>query len=204
MSYGFGIYKYIFGENVTWYISAEQIMSADESAAFEKVFQQRVRRDTAYLVENDFFDLLLDAVVIVLYGTLHHALPGRFVDEGVYDRNLRIPRGLRLDLVVVNHNFGMKDLLVYALVKIVADGTDKHTLRERRDFARRNQAVHLGIEGMAHILPVYRHRLSLLQYLPEPLRKRLGGLADDLPGEDIAHGVHHHRRFLVAIVAFEL
>lgn len=146
MSYGFGIYKYIFGENATWYISAEQIMSADDSAAFKKVFQQRVRRDTAYLVENDFFDLLLDAVVIVLYGTLHHALSGRFVDEGVYDRNLRIPRGLRLDLVVVNHYLGMKDLLVYALVKIVADGTDKHTLRESRDFARRNQAVHLGIE----------------------------------------------------------
>ena len=139
MSYGFGIYKYIFGENVTWYISAEQIMSADESAAFEKMLQQRVCRDTAYLVENDFFDLLLDAVVIVLYGTLHHALPGRFVDEGVYDRNLRIPRGLRLDLVVVNHNFGMKDLLVYALVKIVADGTDKHTLRQAGNLARRDE-----------------------------------------------------------------
>ena len=146
MSYGFGIYKYIFGENVTWYISAEQIMSADESAAFKKMLQQRVRRDTAYLVENDFFDLLLDAVVIVLYGTLHHALPGRLVDEWVYDRNLSIPRGLRLDLVVVNHNFGMKDLLVYALVKIVADGPHKHTLRESRDFTRRNQAVHLGVE----------------------------------------------------------
>lgn len=157
MSYGFGIYKYIFGENVTWYISAEQIMSADESAAFEKMLQQRVRRDTAYLVENDFLNLFLDTVVIVLYGALHHALPGCLVDEWVYDRNLRIPRGLRLDLVVVNHYLGMKDLLVYALVKIVADGTDKHTLRERRDFARRNQAVHLGIEGMAHILPVYRH-----------------------------------------------
>lgn len=39
MSYGFGIYKYIFGENVIWYIFAEQIMSADESAAFEKMFQ---------------------------------------------------------------------------------------------------------------------------------------------------------------------
>lgn len=146
MSYGFGIYKYIFGENVTWYISAEQIMSADESAAFKKMLQQRVRRDTAYLIENDFLDLFLDTVVIVLYGALHHALPGCLVDEWVYDRNLRIPGGLRLDLVVVNHNFGMKDLLVYALVKIVADGTDKHTLRESRDFARRDQAVHLGIE----------------------------------------------------------
>lgn len=104
MSYGFGIYKYIFGENVTWYISAEQIMSADESAAFKKVFQQRVRRDTAYLVENDLFDLFLDTVVIVLDGALHHALPGCLVDEWVYDRNLRIPRGLRLDLVVVNHS----------------------------------------------------------------------------------------------------
>ena len=157
MSYGFGIYKYIFGENVTWYISAEQIMSADESAAFEKMLQQRVRRDTAYLIENDFLDLFLDTVVIVLYGALHHALPGCLVDEWVYDRDLRIPRGLRLDLVVVNHYLGMKDLLVYALVKIVADGADKHTLRERRDLARRNQAVHLGIEGMAYILSVNRH-----------------------------------------------
>lgn len=58
--------KYIFGENVTWYISAEQIMSADESAAFEKMLQQRIRRDTAYLIENDFLDLFLDTVVIVL------------------------------------------------------------------------------------------------------------------------------------------
>ena len=133
------------------------------------MLQQRVRRDAAYLVENDFFDLLLDAVVIVLYGTLHHALPGRLVDEGVYDRNLRIPGGLRLDLVVVNHYLGMKDFLFNALIKIVADGSDKHALRERGDFTRRNQAVHLGVEGMADILPVYRHRLTLLQYLSEPL-----------------------------------
>lgn len=168
------------------------------------MLQQRVCRDTAYLVENDFLDLPLDAVVIVLYGALHDALPGNLVDEGVYDRNIRIPRGLRLYLVVVNNYFRMKDLLVYALVKIIADGPDKHTLRQCRDFARRNQAVHLGVEGVADILPVYRHRLTLLQHLSEPLRKRLGGLADNLPGEDVADGIHHDRRLLVAVVAFEL
>ena len=85
------------------------------------MLQQRVGCDAFNLVEDDSLDLPLDAVVIVLYGALHHTLPGCFVDERVYDRNIRISCCLSLDLVVVNNDFRMKDLLFNALVKIVAD-----------------------------------------------------------------------------------
>lgn len=168
------------------------------------MLQQRVGCDAFNLVENNFLDLPLDAIVIVLYGALHHTLPGCFVDEGVYDRDIRISCCLRLDLVVVNHDFRMKDLLFNALVKIVADCPDEHTLCKCRYFARRNKAVHLGVERVTDILPVYRHRLSLLQYLSEPLRECLGCFSDNLPGEDVADGIHHNRRLLVAIIAFKL
>ncbi len=40
----------------------------------------------------------------------------------------------------------MKNLLVDALVEVVGDSPDKHTLRQSRDFARRDEGVHLGVE----------------------------------------------------------
>ena len=58
----------MFGENVPCYTFAEHSMCADESAAFEKMLQQRVGCDAFNLVEDNFLDLPLDAVVIVLYG----------------------------------------------------------------------------------------------------------------------------------------
>ena len=39
--------------------------------------------------------------------------------------------------VIVNHNLGMKNLLVYALVEVVAYSPYEHTLRESGDFTRR-------------------------------------------------------------------
>lgn len=98
----------------------------------------------------------------------------------------------------------MENLLGYALVDIIADSAHKHSLRQCRDFALRNQAVHLRVYGVAHIVAVDAHGLALLQHLSESFGKSLGGFANDLTGEDITDSVHHYCRFLVAVVAFEL
>lgn len=57
---------------------------------------------------------------------------------------------------------------------------------------------------MADVLTAHRHRLPPLQHLSETLGKRLCSLTHDLSREDVADGVHHHGRLLIAIVAFEL
>ncbi len=84
-------------------------------------------------------------------------LPVALSMKGFMTGIFRISCCLSLDLVVVNDNLGMKNLLVDALVEIVGDSPDKHTLRQSRDLARRDKGVHLGVEGVAHILTVYRH-----------------------------------------------
>ena len=111
---------------------------------------------------------------------------------------------LRLDFFGVHNNLGMENLLGYALVDIVADSAHKDSLRQCRDFTLRNQAVHLRVYGVAHIVTVDAHGLALLQYLSESFGKCLGGFANDLSGEDVADGIHHHGSLLVTIVAFEL
>ena len=110
----------------------------------------------------------------------------------------------RLDLRAVNHYLGMKYLLDYALVDIVTDRADEHSLRESGNLARRNEAVHLRVERVAHILTVDGDRLTLLENLAEAFREGFGGFTHDLPGEDVADGVHYNRRLLVAVVALEL
>ena len=98
----------------------------------------------------------------------------------------------------------MENLLLDALVEVVADRTHEHALREAGNLARRNERVHLCVDGGGDVLTVDGDRLPFLQHLAETLRKRLGGLAHHLPGEDVADGVHHHLCFLVAIVTHQL
>ena len=60
-----------------------------------------------------------------------------------------------------------------AFVEVVGHQTDKHTLRKPGNLARRNERVHLRVDGGGHVLPVDGDRLPLLQYISKPLRKRL-------------------------------
>ena len=98
----------------------------------------------------------------------------------------------------------MEYLLLDALVEVVADRTHEHALREAGNLARRNERVHLCVDGGGDVLTVDGDGLPFLQHLAETLRKRLGGLAHHLPGEDVADGVHHHLCLLVAIVTHQL
>ena len=76
---------------------------------------------------------------------------------------------LSLYLVGVNDNLGMEDLLLDTLVEVVGNRTDKHTLGKSANLARRNETVHLGIDGCRDILPVDGNGLALLEHLTETL-----------------------------------
>ncbi len=86
--------------------------------------------------------------------SLHARLVGGVVMEVCEYRNRLVAVCLRFYLRAVNHYLGVKYLLVYALVDIVTDRTDEHSLRESGNLARRNEAVHLRVERMAHVLTV--------------------------------------------------
>lgn len=58
----------------------------------------------------------------------------------------------------------MEYLLLYALVEVIGNRADKHSLGESANHARRNETVHLGIDGCRNILTVDGNRLALLKY----------------------------------------
>ena len=91
-----------------------------------------------------------------------------------------------------------------AFVEVVGHQTDKHTLRKPGNLARRNERVHLRVDGGGHVLPVDGDRLPLLQYTSKPLRKRLCRFSHHLSGKNVADGIHHHLRLLVTLVAYQL
>ena len=61
----------------------------------------------------------------------------------------------------------MKYFLLYALVEVVADRSDKHALCQCRYFACRDKTIHLGVERMAHVLTVDGDRLTFLEHFAE-------------------------------------
>lgn len=112
---------------------------------------------TDFLILDYLPDLRLYTVVVVLYHPLHFALARHLVDKTVDDRDFLVAFSLPPYLVVVNDNLGMKNFLVDALVEVVGDSPDKHTLRQSRDLARRDEGVHLGVKGVADVLTAHRH-----------------------------------------------
>ena len=65
-------------------------------------------------------DILLDLIVVVLYGLLHAVVAIRIL-EVVDDGNRLIMAFISLYLVGVNDNLGMEDLLLYALGEVVGN-----------------------------------------------------------------------------------
>ena len=124
--------------------------------------------NTLQLILDNLLDILLDLIVVVLYGLLHAVVAIRIL-EVVDDGNRLIMAFLLLYLVGVNDYLGMEDLLLYALGEVVGNRADKHTLGESANLARRNETVHLGIDGCRDILTVDGNRLALLEHLAETL-----------------------------------
>ena len=165
--------------------------------------QVLVTRDALQLVGDNPFHLFLDAVIVFLHLFLHTViavLVSKIRNDGNRPVSLRFSRHLR----IVHDNLRMENLLFDTFVEIVGHRTDKHALRQAGNLARRDKAVHLRVNGGGDVLPVDGYGLTRLQDLSEPLRKRLGGFAHHLTGEDVADSVHHHLRFLVPIVTYML
>ena len=124
--------------------------------------------DTPQLILDYLLDILLDLVIVVLYGLLHAVVAIR-IQEIVDDGEFLITTFLSLYFVGVNDNLGMEDLLLYALGEVVGNRADKHTLGKTTNLARRNETVHLGIDGRRDILTVDGNGLALLEHLAETL-----------------------------------
>lgn len=113
-------------------------------------------------------DILLDLIVVVLYGLLH-AVVAIGILEVVDDGDRLIMAFLSLYLVGVNDNLGMEDLLLYALGEIVGNRSNKQTLGETANLAWRDETVHLGIDGCRDILTVDGNGLTLLEHFSKTL-----------------------------------
>ena len=133
-----------------------------------QVFQILVSSDALQFVLDNLLDILLYLIVVVL-NSLLHAVIAIGILEVVDDRDWLIMAFLSLYLVGVNDNLGMEDLLLYALGEVVGNRADKHSLGESANLARRNETVHLGIDGCRDILTVDGNRLALLEHLAETL-----------------------------------
>ena len=175
----------------------------DALLVLQEVLQFGVGLDALQLVGDNLPDLGTDAVVVLLNHLLHAvvaAVIGKVRDDG----NRLVSLFLTLDLLGIDYNLAMENLLLDALAEIVGNRPHEHALRERGNLARRDKALHLRVDGGGLVLAVDGDALPLLQDFSETFGQGLGGLADDLPGEDVADGVHHHGGFLVAVVALEL
>ena len=80
---------------------------------------------------------------------------------------------LTLHFLGIDHNLAMENLLFDALVVVVGDGSHEHALRERGNLARRNQALHLRIDGSGLVLAVDGDALPPLENLSETLGEKM-------------------------------
>lgn len=96
---------------------------------------------------------LLDAPVIRLPRFLHAvvAVPVREIGNDGY----RLVGFLfALHPLGIHDNLTVENLLLDALVEVVLHRTDKHSLRQSGNLARRDKRVHLRVDGGGNILPI--------------------------------------------------
>ena len=85
--------------------------------------------DTPQLILDYLLDILLDLVVVVLYGLLHAVVAIR-IQEIVDDGEFLITTFLPFHLFGINYYLGMEYLLLDTLVEVIGNRADKHTLGE--------------------------------------------------------------------------
>ena len=84
--------------------------------------------DAFDFVSDNLLDLVLDTVVVRI-NLLLHGVVAVLVGEVNNLRYLHVTGGFPLDLFVIHDNLGVENLLLDALVEVVGDRSDKHTLR---------------------------------------------------------------------------
>ena len=169
----------------------------------QQMLQVVIACDALQFILHNLLHLFLDAPVVRLHRFLH-VVVAVLVREIGNDRNFLVGTFLPFDLFGIHHNLAVENLLLDALVEVVGHRTDKHTLRKTGNLARRDERVHLRVDGGGHVLPVDGDGLPFLQHLTEPFRLCLCRFAYHLPGKDIADSVHHHLRLLVPVVSHQL
>ena len=130
------------------------------------MLQVLVISDALQLVLDNLFDILLYLIVVVLYG-LFHTVVAIGILEVVDDGDRLIMAFLSLDFLGVHNNLGMEYLLFDTLIEVIGNRADKHTLGKSANLARRNETVHLGVNGGGNILSVEGNGLALLKHLAE-------------------------------------
>ena len=128
------------------------------------MLQILVSSDALQFVLDNLLDILLYLIVVVL-NSLLHAVIAIGILEVVDDRDWLIMAFLPLYFVGVNDNLGMEDLLLDTLVEVVGNRANKHSLGESANLARRNETIHLGIDGCRDILTIDGNGLALLEHL---------------------------------------
>ena len=133
-----------------------------------QMLQVLIVGDTPQLILDYLLDILLDLVVVALYGLLHAVVAIR-IQEIVDDGDRLIMAFFSLYLVGIHDNLGMEDFLIYAFGEIVGNRADKHTLGKTTNLAWRNETIHLGIDGRRDILSVDGNGLALLEHFSKTL-----------------------------------
>ena len=91
--------------------------------------QSRIRHDALFLVADNLDGIVFDLLVVALDNRLHLTAVGSGILKIGKHRDWFVACRLRADLLAVDYYLGMKYLLGYTLVNVVADSPDKHTLR---------------------------------------------------------------------------
>ena len=161
--------------------------------------QRRIALDALQLVCDDLPHVGLDPVVVLL-NLLLHAVVALLVRKVGYDGNFLVGFLLLLDLLGVHDNLAVENLLLNPLVERIGYGADEHSLRQRGNLRGRDERIHLRIDGCGLVVAVDGYALPPLQDLSEAFGERFGRFAYDLPGEDVADGVHHDFGLFIAII----
>ena len=135
----------------------------------QQMLQVVIARDALQFLLNNLLHLLLDAPVICLHRFLH-AVVAVCVSEIGNNGDFLVGTFLPFYLIGIHHNLAVENLLFDTLVEVVGHRTDKHTLRKTGNLARRDERVHLRVDGGGHVLPVDGDGLPFLQHLTEPFR----------------------------------
>ena len=146
---------------------------------------------------------MLNLAIVRVDGGFHR-VSSRGVAEVGDDRDRAVGLHLSGHFGGIDHNLRVEDLLFDTLVEVVGHGADKHALRQVADLRRRNQAVHLRVDGGRNVLPIDGDGLPSLQDFAEPFGERLGSFSHHLPRKHIPDRVLNHPTFLFTVVAREL
>ncbi len=127
----------------------------------QQMLQVVIACDALQFILHNLLHLFLDTPVVRLH-RFFHAVVAVLVREIGNDRNFLVGTFLPFDLFGIHHNLAVENLLLDALVEVVGHRTDKHTLRKTGNLARRDERVHLRVDGGGNVLPIDGYGLPFL------------------------------------------